>query len=144
MQAGSSWRNLPAFIAALRGRDADLVFPSPQRGKAGEARALSVMAFKPLLGRMGIVGITGQGFRSTFRACCSERARADREPAEAALSHATGNAVERAYARSDLFERRRVLIDAWGRFCLGRKGKAWSSFDCDPALHLGYTDALLS
>ena len=42
--------------------------------------------------------------------------------AEAALSHATGNEVERAYARSDLFDRRRKLMDAWGRFCAGEAG----------------------
>ena len=43
----------------------------------------------------------------------------DPELAEAALSHATGSAITRAYARSDLFDRRRVLMDAWGGFVTG-------------------------
>ncbi|MFC6635889.1 hypothetical protein [Sulfitobacter sediminilitoris] len=75
-----------------------------------------------LLRRMGHHSITAHGFRSTFRDWATDVARANREVAEAALSHATGNAIERAYARSDLFERRRELMDAWGRFCLGGAG----------------------
>jgi integrase len=68
-------------------------------------------------------GFTTHGFRSSFRDWCSESARADREVAEAALSHATGDAVERAYARSDLFERRRELMEAWGRYVSGDGGE---------------------
>ena len=84
----------------------------------------SVMVFKALLKRMGAEGFTVHGFRSTFRDWCSERAHADREVAEAALSHATGNEVERAYARSDLFERRRTLMEALGDgFATGSTGE---------------------
>ncbi|MDH3265084.1 MAG: tyrosine-type recombinase/integrase [Paracoccaceae bacterium] len=115
-----------AAVAALervRGLDPEVVFPSVQRGSHGEARPQSVMVFKALLKRMGREGFTVHGFRSTFRDWCSESAHADREVAEAALSHATGNEVERAYARSDLFERRRALMDAWGRYCSGERGQ---------------------
>ena len=80
------------------------------------------MVFSALLKRMKKSGFTVHGFRSTFRDWASESARADREVAEAALSHTSGNAVERAYARSDLFERRRELMDAWGRYVTGRQG----------------------
>jgi hypothetical protein len=38
------------------------------------------------------------------------------EIAEAALAHAVPSAVEAAYKRTDFFERRRELMDAWGRF----------------------------
>jgi hypothetical protein len=34
-----------------------------------------------------------------------------------ALAHNVGSAVERAYQRSDLFERRRGLMDDWATFC---------------------------
>ena len=81
------------------------------------------MVFKALLKRMGRDGFTIHGFRSSFRDWCSESAKADREVAEAALSHATGNAVERAYARSDLFERRMALMDAWARYATGQSGE---------------------
>ncbi len=113
-----------AVLERVRGLDDDLIFPSVQRGPVGEAKGQSVMVFKALLKRMDRSGFTVHGFRSTFRDWCSESARAERELAEAALSHATGNEVERAYARSDLFERRRTLMDQWARFCLsaGSKG----------------------
>ena len=35
---------------------------------------------------------------------------------ELSLGHAVGSAVERAYARSDLFERRRALMEAWAEY----------------------------
>ena len=112
-----------AVLEKVRGLDPVYVFPSPKRGNDHKAQPLSVMAFKPLLGRMGADGFTVHGFSSTFRDWCSESAHADREVAEAALSHATGNEVERACARSDLFDRRRELMDAWGRFATGKNGQ---------------------
>jgi integrase len=109
-------------LEKVQGLDADLVFPSPTRGKDGKSRPMSDMVFKQLFGRMKRDGFTTHGFRSSFRDWASESAHAEREVAEAALSHAVGNEVERAYARSDLFERRRKLMDAWGRYCSGEQG----------------------
>ena len=34
-----------------------------------------------------------------------------------ALAHAVGDKVEAAYRRGDLFEKRRQLAEAWGRYC---------------------------
>jgi integrase len=109
-------------LQQVRGLDDDLVFPSVQRDKAGRVRPMSDMVFKNLFLRMKREGFTTHGFRSSFRDWASESAHAEREVAEAALSHAVGNEVERAYARSDLFERRRKLMDAWGRFCADEQG----------------------
>ena len=39
-----------------------------------------------------------------------------REVIEAALAHVVRNRVEAASARSDLFERKRVLTDDWARY----------------------------
>jgi hypothetical protein len=36
--------------------------------------------------------------------------------AEAALAHLSGDAVERAYARSDVFDKRRKMMEAWAAF----------------------------
>ena len=107
----------------VRNLDADLMFPSVQRAKDGAAREQSVMVFKALYGRMGLEGFTTHGFRSSFRDWCSESARADWEVAEIALSHAVGNEVERAYARSDLLERRQTLMNAWGQYATGKSGE---------------------
>ena len=69
------------------------------------------------------------GFRSTFRDWAAERTNHPREVVEAALAHMVQNKVEAAYARSDLFERRRRLMDEWAAYvewrtlrdCRGRK-----------------------
>ncbi|MCB1470488.1 MAG: integrase arm-type DNA-binding domain-containing protein [Rhizobiaceae bacterium] len=111
-----------AVVERMQGLDADLVFPGPKRDRKGKAQPQSVMVFKALLKRMKQDDITVHGFRSTFRDWCSESAHAEREVAEAALSHATGNEVERAYARSDLFKRRRTLMETWGRYATGKAG----------------------
>ena len=110
-------------LEKVRGLDPVLVFPSVQRGKDGAGKVMSDMVFKALTDRMGREGFTTHGFRSSFRDWCGESAKADPEVAEAALSHATGNAVSRAYARSDLFDRRRVLMDAWAAFATGANGQ---------------------
>jgi len=110
-------------LKQVEGLDSELVFPSAQRNSDGSGKEQSDMVFKALYRRMKREGFTTHGFRSAFRDWCSESAHADREIAEAALSHATGNAVERAYARSDLFDRRRKLMEHWGHFLTGRSGK---------------------
>jgi integrase len=109
-------------LQQVRGLDRDLLFPSPQRHKEGTAKPQSDMAFKALMKRMDRDGFTTHGFRSTFRDWASESARVEREVAEAALAHATGTAVERAYARSDLFDRRHELMELWGQYVNGQIG----------------------
>ncbi len=56
------------------------------------------------------------GFRSSFRDWAAEETDHPREVVEAALAHAVRNQVEAAYARSDLFERRRLLMDEWAAY----------------------------
>ena len=55
-------------------------------------------------------------FRSSFRDWAAEETGHPREVIEAALAHVVGNRVEAAYARSDLFERRRILMNDWARY----------------------------
>lgn len=108
-----------AILERTRGLDHEWVFPSAVRAKDGSARPQSDAVFVALLKRMGRAGFVPHGFRSSFRDWCSEFAHVDREVAEAALAHATGNAVEQAYLRSDFFARRRALMDAWAGFVTG-------------------------
>ena len=70
-----------------------------------------------VLRRMGRDNITVHGFRSTFRDWAAERTEYSREVAEMALAHSIGDAVEAAYRRGDLFEKRRGLMQAWGSYC---------------------------
>ena len=97
---------------ALRKGKGTVVFPSP-RGDA----PLSNMALAVLLRRMGRADITVHGFRSTFRDWCAEVTAYPREIAEACLAHISGDKVESAYLRSDFFDKRRQLMDAWARYC---------------------------
>ena len=91
----------------------ELVFPGRQRG-----RELSNMTLTKILRERGLAHrATVHGFRSAFRDWCAETG-APREVAEAALAHTVGG-VEGAYFRSDLFERRRALMESWGAFLAG-------------------------
>jgi integrase len=84
----------------------ELVFPG-HGGPAGLRRVLE---------RMGR-DVTVHGFRSTFRDWCGARSNFPREVAEMALGHRIGSATEQAYARHDLFAKRRRMMDAWAGFC---------------------------
>ena len=86
-----------------------LVFPSP-RGKP-----LSDATLSKLIRELGIVAVP-HGFRSSFRDWVSESTNAPREVAEAALAHAVSSQVEAAYARSDLFDKRRTLMNHWAAY----------------------------
>ena len=59
--------------------------------------------------------ITVHGFRSTFRDWCADHGQ-PADLAEMALAHTVGNVVERSYRRSDVLERRRVLMEQWAQF----------------------------
>ncbi len=82
----------------------------------GKNGALSNMALLALLRRMRHCNITVHGFRSTFRDWAAEQTDLAREVAEMALAHKVGSAVEAAYRRSDLLEKRRHLMEIWARF----------------------------
>jgi integrase len=60
---------------------------------------------------------TVHGMRSCFRDWCSERTAFPHEVCERALAHVTGSKSSRAYARSDLLDERRKLMEAWATYC---------------------------
>jgi integrase len=95
-------------------QQSDFVFPGTKMG-----RPLSQMALAMLLRRMRYGGVTVHGFRSTFRDWAAERTAFPGEVAEMALAHAVPNAVEAAYRRGDMLEKRRQLMEAWCAFCEG-------------------------
>ncbi len=65
--------------------------------------------------KLGIAAVP-RGFRSSFRDWAGEETDHPREVIEAALAQVVRDRVEATYARSDLFERRRVLMDDWARY----------------------------
>ncbi|MDE2901473.1 MAG: tyrosine-type recombinase/integrase [Chloroflexota bacterium] len=91
-----------------------LLFPGP-RGKA-----LSNMTTSKLLKELGIEAVT-HGFRSSFRDWAAECTDTPRAVCEAALAHVVGG-VEGAYMRTDLFDRRRTLMDQWADYLSQESG----------------------
>ncbi len=91
-------------------RDAEaLVFES----EAKPGKPISDMSMTAVLRRMKQDDITVHGFRSTFRDWAGETTSFPREVIEAALAHGIKDKAEAAYARSDLFDKRRDLMQAW-------------------------------
>jgi integrase len=88
------------------------VFPASARAE----QPLSDMAMLELVRGMR-PGITVHGFRSTFRDWAAEMTAWPNHVVEMALAHSVGDAVEKAYRRGDLFEKRRKLMQAWSDFC---------------------------
>ena len=86
-----------------------LVFPS------AHGRALSDNSISKLLRDLGIEAVP-HGFRSSFRDWAAECSDAPREVCELALAHVNSDRVEAAYRRTDLFKRRRVLMEEWSGF----------------------------
>jgi integrase len=88
-----------------------LVFP----GRTGGP--ISDHAMTEVLKRLGRGDVVLHGFRSTFSDWCAEQTATPSEVREMALAHTVGDRVEAAYRRGDLFSKRRLLMEEWGRFC---------------------------
>jgi integrase len=102
------------------------VFPGQSAGKP-----FSNMAMLTVIRRMNSVApldgkwidpdqnkpIVPHGFRSTFRVWAEEIGRFPHSVIEQAMGHAVGNAIERAYRRTDILELRRELMNHWALFC---------------------------
>lgn len=85
-------------------------FIFPNRG-----RPIGNTGFVQALRWLGI-DATAHGFRASFRTWAQERTNIPREVCEAALAHTLKDKAEAAYARSDLFEKRRELMERWARY----------------------------
>lgn len=77
---------------------------------------LSNMAMTMLLRRRNL-DVTVHGFRSSFRDWAGEMTAYPDDVCEAALAHTVASKTKAAYFRTDLFEKRRRLMDDWSLFC---------------------------
>lgn len=118
-----------ALLEALpRMADCDLVFPPSRNGMMSDMSISAVMrriqAGEEKAGKSGFIDQRSKrpavphGLRSSFRDWAAERTDYPREMAELALAHSVGNAVEQAYRRSDMLERRREMMEEWAGFVL--------------------------
>ena len=107
-------RAMEIVAAARKAADggSPLVFP------AEDGRRLPDKRLRRVLQQHRIAAVP-HGFRSSFRDWAAEETDHPREVIEAALAHVVRNQTEAAYARSDLFERRRRLMDDWRAYLAG-------------------------
>ena len=99
--------------ASVLREDTGLVFPSPLK----PATPMSDMTLTKMLRSVGLAErTTVHGFRSSFKNWTLEQTDTPWVVSEAALVHSLGNSTEQAYARSDLFERRRTLMQLWADY----------------------------
>lgn len=91
------------------GNGTGLVFPSARE------KELSDNTLSKLLRGLDIPS-TIHGFRASFRTWCQKQTNVSHDVAEAALAHVAGNKTVAAYARSDLFDKRRMLMTAWANY----------------------------
>ena len=96
----------------LRRGSGELVFPTRLGKRIGETRLSRLL-------KAHKVAAVPHGFRSSFRDWAAEETTHPREVIEAALAHVVMNQTEAAYARSDLFERRRRLMNEWAAYLEG-------------------------
>jgi integrase len=108
-QALTLLKSLPKIVGM------DLIFPSP-RGKV-----MSDMTMNQVMRRMRKTGelaspAVPHGFRSTFKVWATEKTDYPDELSEICIMHKVGDAVYKAYQRSDMFEKRRSIMQDWSDF----------------------------
>ena len=103
--ASPGW--LAALLDAQAQTGADVLF-GPIRGRVPENTGWTSTYLERFFGRDGpdVTGLTDD---------------IHGEVVEAALAHVVQNKVEAAYRRTDLFERRRWLMDDWAEYLAGRR-----------------------
>lgn len=96
-----------AEAAKLKRKGDELVFPGTK-----DKRPLSDMTLSKLMRELGLPAVP-HGFRTSFRVWAGEKTNHPHQVVEFALSHVINNKAEAAYARTDLLEKRRLLMDDW-------------------------------
>ncbi|MXO58164.1 tyrosine-type recombinase/integrase [Altererythrobacter salegens] len=96
---------------SYRLKEADWIFPGPT------GKPMSDSTFSKLLRELR-VGCVPHGFRASFRMWASEQTNHAREVVEFALAHVIKDKAEAAYARSDLLEKRRSIMNEWSEYII--------------------------
>lgn len=100
------------IVSEARSMGHDLLFAGSRGGP------ITSRAVEKCLDRLGEAG-RPHGFRTSFRTFVQEVDACSWEVAETILGHTIGNTVERSYARSDMLERRRIVMEAWAAHVTG-------------------------
>lgn len=111
-----------AILEALHPQESGAVFPNGA-GRDGKAKSITDAAPRKTCKEID-PDITVHGFRSTFRDWAADMTAYPREVAEAALAHTLSDKTEAAYRRSDLLNKRMLLMTEWATYCYADKPKA--------------------
>lgn len=103
---------LEVLANAEKWRRSDYLFPGRQSGGISDVAVAKAL-------RLVAPGCAPHGMRTSFRTWIQDTDAANYDVAETALAHVIGGKVERAYARSDLLDRRRILMQSWANFVTG-------------------------
>ena len=109
-----------------RQKGSSLVFPSARGGQMSDMTLSAAMrrmhnadiaiGGPGFLDRVNKCPAVPHGLRSTFRDWVAERTDFPGDMAEIALAHRVSNAVEAAYRRGDMIEKRRTMMTAWAAY----------------------------
>jgi len=127
----------PAAVALLQAmprlEGTDMVFPSTKGGQLSDMTLSATMrrmheaeieAQRPgFIDRVNKRPAVPHGLRSTFRDWVAERTHFPGEMAEVALAHKISSAVEAAYRRGDMIDKRRRMMADWSNFLSGKEAK---------------------
>ena len=94
--------------------NSELLFPNERSGRALSDNAMRLALQK----RLGL-NTTVHGLRSSFKDWASEKTNYQNEVSEMALAHSISNAVEAAYRRGNLYEKRCQLMRDWADYLYG-------------------------
>jgi integrase len=89
--------------------------------------ALSMAALSRMLERLGYDATPHGTARSAFSDWAHERTNYNNHVIELSLAHSVGNAVEKAYRRGDMMEKRRKLMEAWASYLMTPPASAKTS-----------------
>ena len=112
---------VPLSTEALRIRDqmAEVHDTLLFEGTRKNGNGITDVAIEKALNRLKEPG-RPHGFRTSFRTWVQDTDATSYDVAETILAHTIGNSVERTYARSDLLEKRRVVMERWADYVTGR------------------------
>lgn len=124
---GGREHKIPLSVTAVRllqslPRESNYLFYNRNRKPLSD---VSISKVPKILG----YDVTAHGFRATFRTWAQEHTSYADEICELALAHVNSDRTRAAYARSELIDKRRELMNDWDRFCINglpRKGQVVS------------------
>ena len=119
---GDRMKNEKPHRVPLSARALEILRSLPKGGRyifEHDGKRLAEQALRrEVLARLRPKGtVTVHGLRASFKTWASESTAFPRDLVEVSLAHKRGDAVERAYERGDLFDKRRRLMSAWGDYC---------------------------